>query len=230
VVKSWAFIQHVFGSDFSRHPWLKIVAVFSTLPPTKCKVAPRLCHNSLLLCTVKVKWSRYRPGVTQRVGRGIALFFHDRGTRRGWVVSSTPRPHFTPGKNPVSILQEVGWAPGPIWTGGKSRSHRDSIPDHPARSQLLYRLSYPTHFCVQYNKLSSSRPIFDIAWYEILKVMLNTAIRKIHFSRYFIIPRYITPWNRALLQKLTNSHIPKKCPVLHCTKPVFKYRGHKGPL
>ena len=29
---------------------------------------------------VKVKWSRYRPGVAQRVGRGIALLFHDRGT------------------------------------------------------------------------------------------------------------------------------------------------------
>jgi len=26
-----------------------------------------------------------------------------------------------PGKVPVSILQEAGWAPGPVWTGGKSR-------------------------------------------------------------------------------------------------------------
>jgi len=31
----------------------------------------------------KVKWSRYRTGVAQRVGRGIALLFHDRGTRKG---------------------------------------------------------------------------------------------------------------------------------------------------
>jgi len=61
------------------------------------------------------------------------------------MVSSTPRPHFTPGKEPVSILQEAGWAPGPVWTGGKSRPHRDSIPDRPARSQSLYRLSYPAH-------------------------------------------------------------------------------------
>ena len=53
---------------------------------------------------VKVKWSRYRPGVAQRVGRGIALLFHGRGTRRGWVVSSTPRPHFTPGKDSVLLL------------------------------------------------------------------------------------------------------------------------------
>jgi len=78
--------------------------------------------------------------VAQRVGRGIALLFHDRGTRRGWVVSSTPRPHFNPGKDPVPIVQEGGWTPGPIWTGGKSRPHRDSIPNRPARSQSLYRL------------------------------------------------------------------------------------------
>ena len=100
-------------------------------------------RSTKLTTTTKAKWSRYRPGVAQRVGRGIALLFLDRGTRRGWVVSSTPRPHFTPGKDPVPILQEAGWASGPVWTGGKSRPHRDSIPDRPARSQSLYRLSYP---------------------------------------------------------------------------------------
>ena len=52
------------------------------------------------------------------------------------MVSSTPRPYFTPGKDPVPILQEAGWAPGPVWTGGKSRPHRDSIPDRPARSSV----------------------------------------------------------------------------------------------
>ena len=30
----------------------------------------------------RLKWSRYRPGVAQKVGRGIALLFHDRGTRK----------------------------------------------------------------------------------------------------------------------------------------------------
>jgi hypothetical protein len=49
----------------------------------------------------KVKWSRYRPGVAQRVCRVIALLFRDCGTRRGWVFSSTPWPHFTPGKDPM---------------------------------------------------------------------------------------------------------------------------------
>jgi hypothetical protein len=77
------------------------------------------------------------------MGRNIALLFHDRDTRRWWVVSSTIRPHFAPGKDPGIILQEDGWAPGPVWIGRKFRPHRDSIPDRPACSKSLYRLSYP---------------------------------------------------------------------------------------
>jgi hypothetical protein len=53
-----------------------------------------------------------------------------------------------PVKDPVPILQETGWAPRPVWTGGKSRPHWDSIPDRSARSQLLYRLSYPAHLII----------------------------------------------------------------------------------
>jgi len=82
---------------------------------------------------VNVKWFYYRPCVTQRVGRVIALLLQDRGTRRGWVVSITPRPHFTPGKDSVPNLQETGWAPGPVWKGGNSSPHRVSLPHRPAR-------------------------------------------------------------------------------------------------
>ena len=31
------------------------------------------------------------------------------------------------------------------WTGRNSRLYQDSIPDRPASSQSLYRLSYPAH-------------------------------------------------------------------------------------
>jgi hypothetical protein len=61
-----------------------------------------------------------------------------------WLAARSGRT-LTPGKDPVPILQEAGWAPGPVWTGGKSRLHRDSIPDRPARCQPLYRLSYRAH-------------------------------------------------------------------------------------
>ena len=36
------------------------------------------------------------------------------------MVSSTPRPHFTPGKDPVPISQEADWARA-VWTGGICR-------------------------------------------------------------------------------------------------------------
>ena len=111
---------------------------------TARREASRLVHvTRYYVLKVKVKWSLYRPGVAQRVDGGIALLFHDRGTRRGWVVSSTPLPHFTPGKDPVPIVQEAGWAPGPVWTGGKSRPHWDSIPDRPARTSVAIPTELP---------------------------------------------------------------------------------------
>jgi len=67
--------------------------------------------------------------MAHRGSRGIALLFHDHGTRRGEGSASHPGPLFTPGKDPVPIAQEVGWAPGPVWTGAKNLVlHRDSIP------------------------------------------------------------------------------------------------------
>jgi hypothetical protein len=61
------------------------------------------------------------------------------------VVSSTTRPYSTPGNDPLPIVQEAGWAPGSVWTGRKSRPTGIRSPDRPARSQSLYRLSYPAH-------------------------------------------------------------------------------------
>ena len=94
-----------------------------------------------LKCTL-VQALRLCTGRTAHRGsRGVALLFLDHSTRRGWVVSSTPRPLFTPGKDPVLVVQEAGWAPGAenlAPTGIR-------FPDCPARSQLLYWLCYPAH-------------------------------------------------------------------------------------
>ena len=96
-------------------------------------------------CKVKAKCTlvqalRICTGRTARRGsRGIALPFHDHGTRRGWGVRVMPRPLFTPRKDPVPIVQEAGWVPGPVWTGAENL-HPTGIrsPDRPARSQLLF--------------------------------------------------------------------------------------------
>ena len=105
--------------------------------------------------------------MAQRVGRGIQLLFHDRGTRRGRVVSSTPWPLFTPREVPVSILQEAGWAPGLVWTGGKSRPHRNSIPDHQARSSVAISteipgLSLALYIYIKIYKIKNKSNIYEI--------------------------------------------------------------------
>ena len=53
-----------------------------------------------------------------------------------------------PGKYPVPIVQEPGWAPGRVWIGAENLAPTGiRSPDRPGRSQSLYRLSYPAHKC-----------------------------------------------------------------------------------
>ena len=64
----------------------------------------------------------------------------------GW---STPRPgRFTPWKDPVPVVQEARWAPGPAWTGAESLAVTGiRSPGRPARSESQYRLSYAGISC-----------------------------------------------------------------------------------
>jgi len=60
--------------------------------------------------------------------------------------ASRPGSSLPPGKNLVSIVQESGWALGPVWTGlGNLAPNGIRSPDRPPRSQSLYRLRYPAH-------------------------------------------------------------------------------------
>ena len=115
---------------FSKH--YKTLGLLHKFTKGKTRVKCTLVQ-ALMLCTGRT---------AHRGSRGIALPFHDHGTRRGWRVSVTPPPLFTPGKDP--LYRRLGGPQGrsgQVWkisahTGIRSR-------DRPARSQLLYRLSYP---------------------------------------------------------------------------------------
>ena len=68
---------------------------------------------------VKVNFTLEETTKTQR-GVEVQLYsFLNIGVRSGeW---STPRPgRFTPGKDTVPIVQEAGWAPGPVRTGAEN--------------------------------------------------------------------------------------------------------------
>jgi hypothetical protein len=111
-----------------------------------------------------------------RVSRGTALHFHDQRHYKGmrgqhhaqaalYPVSITPRPLFTLRKVPVPIVQEAGWAPGPVWTGAENLAPTGiRSPDRPARTQSLYRLRYPAHLEVGVLLYYSFVPSFTLAF------------------------------------------------------------------
>jgi hypothetical protein len=79
--------------------------------------------------------------------RGVEISLYSFSTSAlgggGW---SAPRPgRLTPGKDPVPIVQEGGGAE-PVWTCAKNLAPTGiRSPYCLARSQSLYRLSYPAH-------------------------------------------------------------------------------------
>jgi hypothetical protein len=76
--------------------------------------------------------------------RGIALLFPDFDTRRGGWSAQRPG-HFTPSKDPVSLVQERGWAPGQVRSCAKYLVPNGiRSPDRPVRSRSINRLSYPS--------------------------------------------------------------------------------------
>ena len=59
-----------------------------------------------------------------------------------WSTPSLCR--FTPRNDPVPIVQEAGWASGPVWTSVENLASTGiRSPERLARSESLYRLSYP---------------------------------------------------------------------------------------
>jgi hypothetical protein len=111
---------------------------------------------------------RLCTGRTAHTGsRGIALLFHDHGTRR-WGVNVAPRPLFTPKKDPVPIVQEAGWAAGPDWTGAANLAPtRTRSPDRPARSLSLYRLRHPAHMHQFVAPVKNCLPVRLNEWIQI---------------------------------------------------------------
>ena len=89
-------------------------------------MAPDIHINVRVKCTL-VQALRLCTGRTAHRGsRGIALLFHDHSIRRG--------PLFTPGKEPVPIVQEAGWAQG---RSGQVRKNSPPLGFHPRTVQLV---------------------------------------------------------------------------------------------
>jgi hypothetical protein len=81
-----------------------------------------------MLSKYNSKRFRYRRGVAEWLGRGRAVLLHNRSLELDEWSAAPRAPHFISGNKPVPILQEAGWAVGPVWTGAISRPRRDPIP------------------------------------------------------------------------------------------------------
>jgi hypothetical protein len=135
------------------------------------------------------------PRVTKTLRESCNLFL-DLDTRRSRRVSVTPRPHSTPGKDPVPIVQDAGWAPGPVWTFAENNAPTGiRSPDHPARSQSLYRLRYPAHMIIT---------LILISVYAWLTILL---FYKIDCSTPCVFPNFCTATGIFKFVPLTEKYI-----------------------
>ena len=101
-----------------------------------------------LNCTLVQTLKLCTGHTAHRGSKGIALPFHDHGTRRGEVSASHPG-RFYPRENPVPSVQEAGWAPEPVWTGEENLASTGIWSlDRIARRPSIYRLRvrYPAHW------------------------------------------------------------------------------------
>jgi hypothetical protein len=98
-----------------------------------------MLHKKVKVKCTLVQAMRLCTGhMAQRGSRGIALPFFTTALKGGEGSASHP-------SHSLPIVQEVGWAPGPVWTGAENLAPTGiGSPDRPARSQSLYRLNYPT--------------------------------------------------------------------------------------
>jgi hypothetical protein len=82
--------------------------------------------------------------ITGHQGPRVVVYSFLTSVQGGGEWSAPCSGCFTPGKDPVPVVQEAGWAPGPVWMCAENLTPTGiRSPDRPARSQSLYRLSYP---------------------------------------------------------------------------------------
>jgi hypothetical protein len=64
----------------------------------------------------------------------------------GEESAARPNRNLPPGKSRYPLYRKLDGPPGPVWTGEENLAPTGiRYSDRPARSQSLYRLSYPAH-------------------------------------------------------------------------------------
>ena len=144
-------------------------------------------HTKFHIHKEKVKWSRYRPGVAQRVGKCIALLFHDRGSRRGEWSAARPgrtlsmerlRTHFTGGwvgpracLDGRKISSQQGFDPAP------SSPYLVAIPTElPGPQNFTFIIPVIRHLAETLNPIKRLDLPLIIVYYEILCMDIKQSV------------------------------------------------------
>ena len=97
-----------------------------------------------------------------------------------------------PGKTRYPFYRRLGGPTGPVWTGGKSRLHRDSIPDRPARSSVAKPTELPGPHNMFWYKSNNSHETswfikrLEIFWQSQEMLASQEILCFIQFSSYLL--------------------------------------------
>ena len=135
------------------------------------------------------------------------------GTRSGWGVSVTPRPLFTPEKDPLPIVQVAGRGPRPVWTSAENLA--------PSRQDFDPQTVQPVA-----SRYTDSR---ECIWTAVYNIHLETKIHQILLLRPDRLPEKVEVNSKELNKKIY-SHKKKmfyKMPVNQPKKVKSTMRNRK---
>jgi len=130
----------LFSSTHSEH------VLSLTLPSTTFMYIIFVPQNPLRKTLILLQNRTWRP---RGGSRDIAVLFLSLGVRMGWMVNPTPRRLYSRQRDPVPIVEETQWAPGPFFRGSENfASTGIRSPDSPALSESVTptELYWPTKF------------------------------------------------------------------------------------
>jgi hypothetical protein len=99
----------------------------------------------------------------------MALLFFDLGARWEWMVNARQRPLYRWARAPVPLIEEAGWAWGPVWTGAENiapvETPLNSCTVHPEdlRSRKCNYVKKEETSCVQ-------QPFQTVFYFGVLRV------------------------------------------------------------
>jgi len=161
--------------------------------------------------------------VWPRLGRCISLLFHDRGTRRGWVVKSMLRPHFTSGKTRYPFYRRLGGPQGRsgraenlVPTGIRSRTVQPVVSRYTdwATRPIYYIYVYILYYMYENNGYCNTKCSWSSAWHII---EWHTLLSLLCVVMYFVSELCLDQYNERNSNSLRHkTHFSCACILVLC--------------